>query len=252
MTEARAKAKRTVRPRRPRSTIPPVKVTSAAHVKLKATLRSRLGRTFLATPAQDLAMDAVVTEAVALNARAIDAVLTEETLSFSLTLQSAAPNVRVALTDSTVSQLRAAFARPHVLCLVGERPDILQVKPTLPAVPEAARAALDWFARVRSMEDECVRDKDIEGVHELRLALRRTRTALRWLAREVTDPALTQAVLDLRALGEVVGPVRDADVVMALLIKRAPKGPSAEKAKSVVLAARRAQVELMEIGRAHV
>ncbi len=245
MTEARAKAKRTARPKRAGSKPPPKKVNSTAHVRLKAMLQSRLGRTFVANPAQDLAMDAVVTEAVALNARAIDAVLTEETLSFSLTLQSAAPNVQVVLTDSTVSALKAAFVRAQVLCVIGERPDILQAKPTLPAVPEAARTALDWFARVRSMEDECVRDKDIEGVHELRLALRRTRTALRWLAREVIDPELTQAVLDLRELNEVVGPVRDADVVMALLIKRAPKGVSAEKAKTVVLAARRSQVELM-------
>lgn len=220
-------------------------VASEAHVRLKKMLHSRLGRTFAPSSTQSKAMDAVVAEALAVNARGIDAVLTEETFSVALTLHEQAPTVQIALTSSTVAAIQTAFSRPVVLSVIGERPEILQVEPALAAVPEAARATMDWFARVRSMEDECVRDEDIEGVHELRVALRRTRTALRWLSREVIDPQIPTILEHMRELGVMVGPVRDADVVHGMLLKRAPKGPSVTKALSVVEAYRREKVQDM-------
>jgi CHAD domain-containing protein len=217
-----------------------------AHLRFRATLHSRLGRKFLPSAAQRAALEAVVTEALALNAKTIDAVLTEETFSVAMTLQAQAPTVQVALSSGTEALLRDAFVKPIVRAVVAERPEILPVREALPAVTEAARASLDWLARVRSMEDECIRDQDIEGVHELRVALRRTRTALRWLGRELDRPDIlpdfNKAIEHLRELGTVVGPVRDADVVHAMLSKRAPKGASVDRAIELVAQYRKARV----------
>src|SRR5258705_12951045 len=55
----------------------------------------------------------------------------------------------------------------------------------------------------------------IEGVHQLRVAARRMRTALAVFADRLPERAVVALERDLRALGHAVGTVRDLDVLAA-------------------------------------
>jgi CHAD domain-containing protein len=145
----------------------------------------------------------------------------------------------------TAAKLRTAFDVSIVQVDFAERPQFKHPDGDGSALAEAVAVCRDWLARVRAMEDECVRDEDVEGVHEIRIAIRRTRAALRWLERCTKDPRLAQVVAPLRSLNMLAGPVRDADVVLALLKKRAPKGPARDAAVTVVQNTREARVHAL-------
>lgn len=67
------------------------------------------------------------------------------------------------------------------------------------------------------------RSGTIEGVHQLRVAARRMRTALALFAERVPKRVATALERDLRGLGRSVGTVRDLDVLAAAIAKRAKK-----------------------------
>ncbi len=83
---------------------------------------------------------------------------------------------------------------------------------------EAARAILTaLLGGLRANLDGTIADLDTEFLHDLRVAVRRTRSAVGQL-RDVFDPArLAPFVAEFRWLGEATGPCRDADVHLEAL-----------------------------------
>lgn len=198
------------------------------------TLRSRL-LPIRALDAQDLsALRSLARAALKAGATEIDATCTPRGLFVSLAPEPQPEAPAFALSATIAAKLRARFTVPVVDVRFAERPAIGQPLADGSALYESVALCRDWLARVRAMEDECVRDEDVEGVHELRIAIRRTRAALRWLDRCAKDPRVAQVSAVLRALGAIAGPVRDADVVHSMLKKRAPKGAAREVAMAEV------------------
>jgi CHAD domain-containing protein len=81
-------------------------------------------------------------------------------------------------------------------------------------------------ATIDANVDGTVRRIDTEFLHDLRVAVRRARSAVKLLA-GVLDPAVEQHLADeLRWLGAVTGPPRDLDVLHLLLEEIAPTWPA--------------------------
>lgn len=91
---------------------------------------------------------------------------------------------------------------------------------------EAARTILTaLLGAIRANVDGTVEDLDAEFLHDLRVAVRRTRSALGQL-RDVLDPARTALpVEEFRWLGQVTGPCRDADVHLEALAEASASAP---------------------------
>ena len=88
----------------------------------------------------------------------------------------------------------------------------LELKPETPA-GEAARAVLRRLAdTLRANVDGAVEDLDTEFLHDLRVAVRRTRAALGQLKAVLDPEAAAPYVEELRWLGNATGPCRDLDV----------------------------------------
>lgn len=75
----------------------------------------------------------------------------------------------------------------------------------------AAEQALDNWRAVLATDEP-------EGPHQLRVGLRRLRTALRMFEPVFDSPELDALARDAKALGQVVGALRDADVLMVDII----------------------------------
>ena len=96
-------------------------------------------------------------------------------------------------------------------------------RPSLsPDVPVAALARAAIAARVPVLREElaAARGGKIEGVHQLRVAIRRLRTTLELFVEAL--PQRTSAALEreLAELGRAVGPVRDLDVLAQAIGRR--------------------------------
>ncbi len=75
-----------------------------------------------------------------------------------------------------------------------------------------------WYlARVDSLHDDAVVDRDPEAVHQIRVALRRLRCVLRVASVDGAPPWGAAAKAYVRALGSAAGAVRDLDVGAELL-----------------------------------
>ncbi|MBL8680908.1 MAG: CHAD domain-containing protein [Myxococcales bacterium] len=210
--------------------------------RLAATLATRLQRARSLGERETRALASLSRAAVRAGATGIDATLTPRGLFVSLEPVAATGPATLTLSDNLAAQLRGAFEAPFVRVDFAERPQFSQPDARAPAQREAVALARDWLARVVAMEGECLaregEARNEKGVHELRIAIRRCRTALRWLARSTRDPRLEEVVSVLRTLGAAAGPLRDADVILALLKKRAPKGAARDAAMASVREAR--------------
>ncbi|MFH1086800.1 MAG: CHAD domain-containing protein [Chloroflexota bacterium] len=81
------------------------------------------------------------------------------------------------------------------------------------AVPEAARKTLAYhLQRMLDHEAGTREGADPEDLHDMRVATRRMRSALRLFGTYVTGPLAVRANDDLRRLGRLLGGVRDLDV----------------------------------------
>jgi CHAD domain-containing protein len=80
---------------------------------------------------------------------------------------------------------------------------------------EALRAILaDLLETLRANIDGVLADIDIEFLHDLRVATRRTRSALAQVKGVLPGPALERFRQEFKWLGEVTGPCRDLDVYL--------------------------------------
>lgn len=154
------------------------------------------------------------------------------------------------LVDALVTRLEEAGAgtgvsMPKIARVLGERalepPDLLRPGPldhhaTLEDLVQASIA--------RSVErlvdnDPIVRiGEDPEGVHQARVATRRLRSDLRTF-RPILDPRWSEPLrAELRWLGEHLGRVRDADVLLGLLASKSEELPADEHVMARGLIAR--------------
>ncbi len=245
----RSAAKNTVGTVTPMTAKPASKRTSAVRDEreepLLRTLRSRLHATRALGESAESALQSLVRAALRAGATEIDATLTPRGLFVSLGPVPESGASSFELNATVAARLRSAFETSIVRVDFAERPQLTQPIGDASALAESVALCRDWLARVRAMEDECVRDEDVEGVHEIRIAIRRARAALRWLERCARDPRVEQVVGVLRALGAAAGPVRDSDVVHAMLRKRGPKGLARDAAMAVIEEARAARVHAL-------
>ncbi|MDF1594789.1 MAG: CHAD domain-containing protein [Acidimicrobiia bacterium] len=106
-----------------------------------------------------------------------------------------------------------------------------------PAVTEIVHGAI--ARSVRRFLDHCpavILDEDPEGVHQARVAIRRLRSDLRTFRRFLNRTWADQLRTDLRALTDLLGSVRDLDVLklrLALLLEDVPD-PEREAAEAII------------------
>ena len=117
---------------------------------------------------------------------------------------------------------------------MGEHPPIAPAAPL--TLAEAAAQVLSEQTRVlRKLGRRVRRGRDPEDVHQMRVATRRLRAALRMLRGQlVVDPRVRRS---LRWLAGHLGRVRDDDVILALLGTHVPKASGAEGRRLVALVA---------------
>ncbi|MDP3275416.1 MAG: CHAD domain-containing protein [Deltaproteobacteria bacterium] len=201
------------------STAPPAKVSAVSLIE--STLLRRLCGHGAPSADQALAVVSLARGLVRAGASTADATQTPHGLYVSITPKAdASHGEEVPLSAALVARVCSAFSAAELSARVSERPVFAPVIATHDAVSEALWCLRDWFARVRSLESECVRDQDVEGVHELRIAIRRARTALRWLESLVDSSELQEIHTHLRQLASLSGAVRDMDVLSTLLSKK--------------------------------
>ena len=88
------------------------------------------------------------------------------------------------------------------------------MEPGLPARAAVARVLLSFLGELEAAVDGTVDDVDIEFLHDLRVAVRRSRSAVKLLG-DVLPPALVAWVTpELKLLGDLTTPSRDLDVLL--------------------------------------
>jgi CHAD domain-containing protein len=103
--------------------------------------------------------------------------------------------------------LRAAGIDPHA-------PARAVMETGLPARAAVARVLLSFLGELEAAVDGTVSDVDIEFLHDLRVAVRRSRSAVKLLG-DVLPPALIAWVTpQLKQLGDLTTPSRDLDVLL--------------------------------------
>jgi CHAD domain-containing protein len=103
--------------------------------------------------------------------------------------------------------LRAAGVDP-------DRPSRALMEPGLPARAALARVLLSFLGELEGAVEGTVGDVDIEFLHDLRVAVRRSRSAVKQLG-DVLPPALVAWVTpQLKLLGDLTTPSRDLDVLL--------------------------------------
>jgi len=100
------------------------------------------------------------------------------------------------------------------------RPRTLVLSPDDP-VGVAVRAVVRFHTAAFVREEAAARAGDVEGVHQLRVATRRLRAALRFFGPTLPPAAVTQAEAELASMADVIGAVRDLDVLAATVARRA-------------------------------
>ncbi|MCU1457522.1 MAG: hypothetical protein JWL73_1614, partial [Actinomycetia bacterium] len=154
------------------------------------------------------------------------------------------------LVDALVHRLRAAGAgtgdsSSKVARVLGDRakepPDLPSPRPLGPdsTVADVVQASVASGVERLLANDPIIRTSDDpEGIHQARVATRRLRSDLRTF-RPVIDARWSEPLrAELKWLGEEIGRVRDADVLLGLLQTKAADVPSDARAAAQVLVGR--------------
>jgi CHAD domain-containing protein len=159
------------------------------------------------------AVRALGRSAFRLRAHALDAVVVDGALTITLAVPTGSlpdPEARSSQTLARLSGLSLRFEE-------GE----LSAPPTFRG-DDRARDALGrvsrWcLARIDSLSSDALADRDPEAVHQIRVAVRRLRCALRVVRSTADPPWMLDAVQFARDLGQHAGRVRDLDVSLETL-----------------------------------
>jgi len=87
----------------------------------------------------------------------------------------------------------------------------------------AARVVVRLHLRAFARQEQAARSGDIEGVHELRVATRRLRAALRFFAPVLPERFVENVRREIQWLAATIGAVRDLDVLGQVVAARAPR-----------------------------
>src|SRR5260221_11437551 len=109
---------------------------------------------------------------------------------------------------------------------VTEHPAIAPATP-LTVLEAAAQVVAEQTRALRRQGKLVRRGQDSEPVHQMRVATRRLRTALRSLAGHVRAPGRLRR--QLQWIAGKLGQVRDDDVILALLQGQTLRGPASEE-----------------------
>ena len=93
----------------------------------------------------------------------------------------------------------------------------LRFSPAMPAGAAACCILQQQLAAMAANEAGCLAARDPECLHDFRVAVRRTRSALGQLKRALPPPVLERFRPEFAWLGEVTGPARDLDVFLLRL-----------------------------------
>jgi CHAD domain-containing protein len=125
----------------------------------------------------------------------------------------------------------------------------LVTQPPLPRrapAGDALRGVVRWYlARVDSLHDDAVVDRDPEAVHQMRVALRRLRCVLRVASVDGAPPWGPPCLAYVRALGAAAGAVRDLDVGAELLASLDAPRPAVAAVRDRLAERRPAAVEAL-------
>jgi CHAD domain-containing protein len=91
---------------------------------------------------------------------------------------------------------------------------IQPLKPEETMAEAGRQILLREFIKMRSRENGVRHDKDIEDVHDMRVAIRRQRSAFRLLEVYYKSKPVRPLIQSLKALARVLGDVRDLDVMI--------------------------------------
>lgn len=96
---------------------------------------------------------------------------------------------------------------------------IIGIDSSTNALNWAAEVLKVYFADVLSLRENALNSVDIEGVHQMRVAIRRLRSALRDFSSLLKSPLLKKSKKKLQQLADILGEARDEDVALAELEK---------------------------------
>ncbi|MEI8259040.1 MAG: CHAD domain-containing protein, partial [Deltaproteobacteria bacterium] len=176
-----------------------------------------------------------------LRAESIDAALTPQALRVAVRVRGEA----LRATGPLHATVMASFGVPLDL-QDGTFVTVPAPSPDAQCLPAAAGLALEWLARMRSMEAECVAGLDPEGPHQLRVAVRRLRTVLRLLERQRGASDVRGVIARVRALGDLAGVVRDHDVVLERISRLPVSDGARDRAVRHVASRRRRALARMQ------
>jgi CHAD domain-containing protein len=144
--------------------------------------------------------------------------------------------VRSFVRDRLKSKPENGTEQATVFEAVGQRPGDysssfkLKLKPGLPAAQAAKKIHLFLLKTMLDNREGLTRDWDAEFLHDFRVAVRRTRSALTQLRGVFPEEVTEHFVQEFRWLGTKTGPARDIDVyLLKIPAYRAALYPSARK-----------------------
>jgi CHAD domain-containing protein len=144
--------------------------------------------------------------------------------------------VRSFIKDRLESTAVAGTEQEAVFEAVGQTPGDytssfeLRLQPELPAAEGAKKIHLTLLRTILSNREGVTRDWDAEFLHDFRVAVRRTRSALTQLRGVFPEPKTEHFIEEFRWLGAKTGPARDMDVyLLKIPAYRAALSPSARK-----------------------
>lgn len=103
----------------------------------------------------------------------------------------------------------------------------IPLRPDMPAIDAVRRIQLTLLDTLERNIDGTRADLDSEFLHDLRVATRRTRSALSQIKRVLPDPVVEEYKQRIAWLGQITGPTRDLDVFLLELPRYRASLPSA-------------------------
>jgi CHAD domain-containing protein len=148
-----------------------------------------------------------------LRARSLDAVVVDGELIVTLDV----PTGSLPDPESRSAQTLARLAGLSLRFEAGERAEPPKLRGRDRARDALGRVSRWSLARVDSLASDALADRDVEAVHQIRVAVRRLRCALRVVRSAADPPWMADAVNFARELGQHAGRVRDLDVSLETL-----------------------------------
>lgn len=117
------------------------------------------------------------------------------------------------LENISKAQRGYAYYRPQPLSIKKASPT--QLQPNQRAADAFKQIAWECLAQLQGNQDIVLHGSDIEGVHQMRVALRRLRSLFSVFGAVVDKTSSTELISDIKWISEVLGKARDLDVFIS-------------------------------------